>query len=49
MGPLCIIDPEYGGHGQQIQSFGNFLPKTGDFRLNRRLTPMDFKQKIEKI
>jgi hypothetical protein len=23
---LCIINPEYGGHDQEIKSFGQFLP-----------------------
>jgi hypothetical protein len=32
MGPLCITDPEYGGHGQEIRSFGKFMPQTSDFR-----------------
>jgi hypothetical protein len=30
-GPLCIIDMEYGLHGQKIRSFGQFLPQTGIF------------------
>jgi hypothetical protein len=25
-GPLCIVDPEYGDHVQQIWSFAHFLP-----------------------
>jgi hypothetical protein len=28
MGPLGTTDLEYGGHGQEIQSFGKFLPQT---------------------
>jgi hypothetical protein len=32
MGPLCITDPEYGGHDQEIWSFDQFLSQTGDFR-----------------
>jgi hypothetical protein len=32
MRPLCIADLEYGGHDQEIQSFGQLLPQTGDFR-----------------
>jgi hypothetical protein len=31
MGPLCIIDPEYGVHEQEIRSFSLFLPQNGDF------------------
>jgi hypothetical protein len=31
-GPICITDLQYGGHGQEIQSFSQFLPQTGDFR-----------------
>jgi hypothetical protein len=31
-GPLCITNPEYGGHDQEIRSFGQFLLKTYDFR-----------------
>jgi hypothetical protein len=30
-GPLCIIDPEYGVLGQQIWSFGHFLPQLAIF------------------
>jgi hypothetical protein len=30
-GPLCINDLEYGGHGQEIRIFCQFLPQTGDF------------------
>jgi hypothetical protein len=26
MRSLCITDLEYGGHGQEIQNFGQFLP-----------------------
>jgi hypothetical protein len=29
---LCITNPEYGGHDQEIQSFSQFLQQTGDFR-----------------
>jgi hypothetical protein len=32
MGPLCITEPEYGGHDQKIWSSGQFLPQTSDFR-----------------
>jgi hypothetical protein len=32
MGSLGTIDPENGGHGQEIQSFDQFLPQTGDLR-----------------
>jgi hypothetical protein len=31
MGPLYITDPGYGGHAQEIQSFGQFLPQTDNF------------------
>jgi hypothetical protein len=27
MGPLCITDPKYGPHSQEIRSFGKFLRK----------------------
>ena len=30
-GPLCITDPEYGYHDQEMRSFGQFLPQTGVF------------------
>jgi hypothetical protein len=30
-GPLCITDPKYGGHDQEIRSFGQFLPQTSGF------------------
>jgi hypothetical protein len=26
IGPLCITDPEYVGHVQEIRGFGQFLP-----------------------
>jgi hypothetical protein len=42
MRPLCITDLEDGGHDQEIRSFGQFLPQTSSFHLNRRLTPTDF-------
>jgi hypothetical protein len=29
---LCITSLQYGGHDQQIQSVGQFLAQTGDFR-----------------
>jgi hypothetical protein len=29
--PLCITNPEYVGHGLEIQSFDQFLSKTGIF------------------
>jgi hypothetical protein len=32
MGPLCIVDPEYGDDTQEIWSFSHFLSQTGDFR-----------------
>jgi hypothetical protein len=32
MGPLGTTDPENGGHGQEIWSFDQFLPQTGDLR-----------------
>jgi hypothetical protein len=32
MRPLGTTNPEYGGHGQEIRSFGEFLPQTGDLR-----------------
>jgi hypothetical protein len=28
---LCITDPLYGGHDQEIRCFGQFMPQTGDF------------------
>jgi hypothetical protein len=31
MGPLCITDLEYGGQDQEIWSFGQFMPQTGNF------------------
>jgi hypothetical protein len=31
MEPLCITDPEYGGHDQKNWSFGQFLQQTSDF------------------
>jgi hypothetical protein len=31
-GPLCITNPEYGGHDHEILSFGHILPQTSDFR-----------------
>jgi hypothetical protein len=30
--PLCINDPEYGGHNQEIWCFDQFLPQTDDLR-----------------
>jgi hypothetical protein len=30
--PLCITDPQYGDHGQEIQSFGQFMARTVNFR-----------------
>jgi hypothetical protein len=30
--PLCITNPKYGGHDQEIRSFGQFLLQTSDFR-----------------
>jgi hypothetical protein len=32
MGPLSITDMKCGAHDKEIQSFGQFLPQTGDFR-----------------
>jgi hypothetical protein len=29
--PLCITDPKYGGHGQEIWSLGQFSPQTSVF------------------
>jgi hypothetical protein len=46
MRPLCITDLEDGGHDQEIRSFGQFLPQTSSFHLNRRLTPTDFEWKF---
>jgi hypothetical protein len=31
MGPLCPANLEYGGHEQEINSVGQFLPQIGDF------------------
>jgi hypothetical protein len=31
MGPLYITDLEYVGNDQEIRSFSQFLPQTGDF------------------
>jgi hypothetical protein len=31
MGPLFITDLEYGRYDQEIQSFSQFLPQSGDF------------------
>jgi hypothetical protein len=31
MVPFCITDPQYEGHNQEIQSFGQFLSKTVEF------------------
>jgi hypothetical protein len=47
MRSLYITDLEYGGHSQEIWNFGQFLPQTNDFRLNRRLTQIDFERKFE--
>jgi hypothetical protein len=30
--PLCLTDNEYGGHDQEIWSFGYFLAQTDNFR-----------------
>jgi hypothetical protein len=30
-GPLCLTNSEYGGHDQEIQCFGQFMPQTGNF------------------
>jgi hypothetical protein len=32
MGPLGTTNPEYGSHGIEISSFGQFLPQTGNLR-----------------
>jgi hypothetical protein len=32
MGPLGTTNPEYRSHGTEIQSFGQFLPQTGNLR-----------------
>ncbi len=32
MGPLCITDPQFGGHDHEIRSFDQSLQQTGDFR-----------------
>jgi hypothetical protein len=32
MGSLCTTDSQYGGHNQEIQNFGLFLPQTSDFQ-----------------
>jgi hypothetical protein len=42
MGQLCITDAQYGSHDLEILSFGQFLPRTGDFQYNRRRYLMDF-------
>jgi hypothetical protein len=34
MGQLCITDPKYRGHNQEILSNGQFLPQTMNFRYN---------------
>jgi hypothetical protein len=43
---LCITDLEYGGHDQEIRSFGLFLPQIDNFQKNRRLTPMDWSKNL---
>jgi hypothetical protein len=48
MEPLCVTDPEYEFYDQEIQSSDQFLPQTGIFRENRKLTPLDFEPKFEK-
>jgi hypothetical protein len=45
--PLCIADLKYGGHDQEIRSFGQFLLQTCDLRENHWLTPMGFARKFE--
>jgi hypothetical protein len=35
--PLCVTNPEYEDHNQEIWSFSQFLLQTGDFRLNRNI------------
>jgi hypothetical protein len=40
-GQLCITDPKYEGHDQEIMSSGQFLPQTADFRYTY------FERKIE--
>jgi hypothetical protein len=31
-GPLCITDPQYQSHNQEIRTFGQFLHRTDDIR-----------------
>jgi hypothetical protein len=31
-GPLRLTDLEYGSHDHEVQSFGQFLPQTGNFQ-----------------
>jgi hypothetical protein len=31
-GPLRLTDLEYGSHGHEVQSFGQFLPQTDNFQ-----------------
>jgi hypothetical protein len=47
MGPLRITDPKYAGHDKKYGVFVRFLPQTGDFLYNHKLTPTDFEQKFE--
>jgi hypothetical protein len=32
MGPLCVMDPEYGLYDQEKRSFDQFLPQIDGFR-----------------
>jgi hypothetical protein len=41
-GLLCISNPQYGCHNQEIRCFSQFMLQTGDFSVNRTLTPVDF-------
>jgi hypothetical protein len=47
MAPLRVINPEYELYDKEIRSFGQFLAQTVIFRLNRRLTPLDFELKFD--
>jgi hypothetical protein len=46
MGTFGTTDPEYGSYDTEIQSFRQFLPKMGDFLLNRSLNTRGFWVKI---
>jgi hypothetical protein len=49
MGTLGTTDLEYESHDMEIQSFRQFLPKMGDFMLNRRLTAKKYRVSINFI